>query len=148
MRSRQNGCHFPDEIFKNIFLNENVSVSIKISPKFVPKGPINNIPALVQVMAWHRPGDKPLPEPMLVSLLTHKCVTRPQWVKMKTWISNYMPQYYERCTCSNSPCLNISGGLAKLPLSMVMDTQLSLIAFQIQILLFAIFLQYQTWIDG
>ena len=29
--------------------------SIKISLKFVPKGPINNIPALVQIMAWRRP---------------------------------------------------------------------------------------------
>ena len=32
-------------------------------------------------MAWRRPGDKPLSEPMVGSLLTHKCVTRPQWVK-------------------------------------------------------------------
>ena len=49
--------------------------------KFVPNGPINNIPSLVQIMAWRRPGDKPLSEPVLVSLLTHICVTRPQWVK-------------------------------------------------------------------
>ena len=49
--------------------------------KFVPKGPINNIQALVQIMAWRRPGDKPLSEPMMVSLTTHICVTRPQWVK-------------------------------------------------------------------
>ena len=27
-----------------------------MSLKFVPKGPINNIPALVQIMAWRRPG--------------------------------------------------------------------------------------------
>ena len=67
----QNGCHFPDDIFKCIFLNENVLISIKISPKFVPKGPMNNIPVLVQIMAWHRPGDKPLSESMMVSLLTH-----------------------------------------------------------------------------
>ena len=40
----------------------------------------NNIPALVQIMAWRRPGDKPLSERMIVSLLTHICVTRPQWV--------------------------------------------------------------------
>ena len=46
---------------------------------------INNNPALVQIMAWRRPGDKPLSEPMMVSLLTHICVTRPQWVK---WRSN------------------------------------------------------------
>ena len=34
--------------------------------EFVPKGPINNIPALVQVMAWRRPGEKPLSDPMMV----------------------------------------------------------------------------------
>ena len=68
-------------IFKCIFLNENARISIKISLKFVPKGPINKIPALVQMMAWHRPGDKPLSEPMVVRLLTRICVTRPQWVK-------------------------------------------------------------------
>ena len=39
--------------------------------KFVPKGSINNIPALVQIMAWRRSGDKPLSEPMMVSLQTH-----------------------------------------------------------------------------
>ena len=79
-RPRQNGRHFPDDIFTYIFLNENVKTFIKISLKFVPKGPINNIPALVQIMAWRRPGDKSLSEPMLVSLPTHICVTRPQWV--------------------------------------------------------------------
>ena len=78
---RQNGRRFPDDTFKCIFLNENARISIKISLKFVPKGPINNIPALVQIMAWRRPGDKPLSEPMMVSLLTHICVTRPQWVR-------------------------------------------------------------------
>ena len=67
--------------FSNVFFfNENVWISIKISLKFVPKGPINNIPALVQIMAWRRLGDKPLSEPMMFSLLTHICVTRPQWV--------------------------------------------------------------------
>ena len=80
LRPRQNGRHFPDDICKWIFLNENVGISIKISLKFVPKGPINKIPALFQIMAWRRPGDKPLSLAMLVSLLTHKCVTRPQWV--------------------------------------------------------------------
>ena len=64
-----------------IFLNENVWTPIKISLKCVPKGPINNIPALVQIMALRRPGDKPLSEPMMVRLPTHICVTRPQWVK-------------------------------------------------------------------
>ena len=79
-RQRQNGRHFADDIFKCIFLNENLWISIKISLKFVPKGPINNIPALVQIMAWCRPGDKLLSEAMLVNLPTHICVSRPQWV--------------------------------------------------------------------
>ena len=55
-----------DDIFKCIFLYENVWISIKISLKFVPMGPIINIPALVQIMACRRPGDIPLSEPMLV----------------------------------------------------------------------------------
>ena len=80
LRARQNGRHFPDNIFKCIFLNENVWISFKIPLKFVLKGPINNIPALVQIMAWRRPGDKPLSGPMMVSLLTHICVTQPHWV--------------------------------------------------------------------
>ena len=46
-------------------MNENIWISIKISLKFVPKGPINNIPALVQIMAWRRTGDKPLSEAMM-----------------------------------------------------------------------------------
>ena len=82
LRPRQNGRHSPDDIFKCIFLNENVWISIKISLKFVPKGSIENIPALVQIMAWRRPGDKPLSELMMVNLLTHICVTRPQWVNI------------------------------------------------------------------
>ena len=64
--------------FSNVF--SSMKILIKILLKFVPKGPINNIPALVQIMAWRRPGDKPLSAPMIVSLSTHICVTRPQWV--------------------------------------------------------------------
>ena len=54
-----------DDNFKCIFLNENDRIPIRISLKFVPRSPIDNIPALVQIMAWHRPGDKPLSEPIL-----------------------------------------------------------------------------------
>ena len=81
LRPRKHGRHFSDYTSKCIFLNENVIISIKISLKFVPKGPINNIPVLVQIMAWRRPGNKPLSEVMMVCLLTHICVTRPQGVK-------------------------------------------------------------------
>ena len=54
-----------DDIFKCIFLNEKFCIVIWISLKFVPKGPIDNKWSLVQVMAWHRTGDKPLPGPMM-----------------------------------------------------------------------------------
>ena len=80
LRPRQNGHHFPDDNLKCTFLNENICISIEISLKFVPTGPINNIPSLVQIMAWRRPGDKPLSESVMDYLLTHICVTRPQWV--------------------------------------------------------------------
>ena len=45
LRPRQNGCHFADDTFKSIFMNENATLLIEISLKFFPKGPINNIPA-------------------------------------------------------------------------------------------------------
>ena len=54
-----------DDIFKCVFINENDRIPIQISLKFVPSSPINQELALVQVMAWRRSGDKPLPEPML-----------------------------------------------------------------------------------
>ena len=53
------------------FFNYKVIISIKISLKFVHKGPINNIPALGQIISWCRPGDKPLFEPMMVGLPKH-----------------------------------------------------------------------------
>ena len=74
LKLKQNGCHFMKDSFKCNFLNENASILIKFSLKFVPKGPINNITSLVKIMAWHRPGEKPSSEPMMVSLLTHICV--------------------------------------------------------------------------
>ena len=73
--------HFPDDIFKRIFLDENVCIWLKISLNFVPKVLNNNIPVLVQIMVW--PREKPLFEPMMVSLLAHICVTWPQWVNRR-----------------------------------------------------------------
>ena len=55
-----------DYNFKCIFLNGNDRIWIRISLKFVHRSPIGNKPALVQVMAWHRTGDKPLPEVMFI----------------------------------------------------------------------------------
>ena len=89
---RHNGRHFPDDIFKCIFLIKIYKFWLRfhwnLFPKvqllifhwnLFPKDQIVNIPALVQMMALHRQGYKPLSEPMMVNLLTHICVTRPQW---------------------------------------------------------------------
>ena len=73
-----------DNIFKCIFLTENDKIPIPISMKLVLRIPIDNKTALVQVMVWCRTGDKPLTEPMMVSLLMHICITRSQWVKQIT----------------------------------------------------------------
>ena len=61
----ENASQVTDDIFKRISLNENVRFFIKMSMKFVPKGPIENNPVLVLIMAWCRLGDKPLSEPIL-----------------------------------------------------------------------------------
>ena len=47
------------------FVNEKFCILIKISLKFVPKVPIDNNTLLVQIMAWHRIGNKPLSRPIL-----------------------------------------------------------------------------------
>ena len=86
LRRRRNRRHFADDIFNCIFLNENVWISLKISLKFVPTVQINNIPALVQIIAWRRSGDKPLSEPMVISLLTHIIVAWPQCVNSLNWL--------------------------------------------------------------
>ena len=59
-------------------LSAKVWISIKISLKVVPRGPFNNIKTLVHIMACRRPDDEPLSEP--ITLLTHICVTRSQWM--------------------------------------------------------------------
>ena len=81
LRPRQNGRSFPDDIFKSIFLKKMYEIRLEFHWSLFLGCPINNIPALVQIMAWRRLGDKPLSEPMIVTLPTHICVTRPQWVK-------------------------------------------------------------------
>ena len=103
LRLRQNGRHFPDDIFKRIFLNEIVWILIDISLKFVPRDQINNIPTLVQLMARHQPGDKPLSEPMMARLQTHICVMRPQWVKTRYIFSSDLFTEFQLKTCNNIP---------------------------------------------
>ena len=109
LRPRQNGRHFADYTFKCIFLNKDVCISIKILLPYLPTGPISNILALGQIIAWRRPGDKQLSELMMVSLLTHICITQPQWVKnavsgmdqnlnWKSWVIFSNPNLIPRVT--------------------------------------------------
>ena len=94
----------PDEInnisqttFWNVFFSMKMfEFRLKFNWIFFPKGPINNIPALVQIMAWRCPGDKPLSETMMVSLPTHICVTRPQWVNTKKSCSIEIFEFWMR----------------------------------------------------
>ena len=60
-----NGLHFAGDSFKCIFLIEKVWILIHISLKIFLNDPVNIISTLVQIMAWHRAGDKPLSEPMM-----------------------------------------------------------------------------------
>ena len=70
LRPRQNGRHFTGDTFNRLFVNKNVRIAIKFSLKFVPKGPISNIPALVQIMTWRRQGanDDPVQRHIYASL--------------------------------------------------------------------------------
>ena len=66
----------------NVFLYENSIIPIRISLKFGPRSPIDNKPALVQVLAWRWIGDKPLSELMLPYFTdAYICGTRGRWVK-------------------------------------------------------------------
>ena len=114
LRPRLNRRPFADDILKCIFLNENEWNLPRISLKFVPKVRNNNIPTLVQIMAWRRPGDKPLSEPMMVSLLTHICVTRPQWVNRQFLVFYFATDYgqmmgtfktHMQCACMRWICI-------------------------------------------
>ena len=78
----QNGRLFADDIFRCIFLNEKSYILIKISLKFVTKGPIDNDPALVQVMAWRVFGNKPLSEPMLTRF-------NDAYMRHKGWVNEF-----------------------------------------------------------
>ena len=78
----QNDHHFADNIFWCIFVNEMFHVLIKISLKFVSRNPIDNKPALVQVMAWRRLGNKPLSGPMLTQFTDAYMQHYGRWFKL------------------------------------------------------------------
>ena len=85
LRPRQNDQHLPDAVLKCIFLMKLFEFPFKFLWNVFPRVKLAIFKhCMVQMMAWHRPGDKALSEPMTVSLQTHICVTRPQWVK-KIW---------------------------------------------------------------
>ena len=84
----------------NAFSWKKTRISIDISPNCVPKGQINNITALAQIMAWCRPGDNPLSEAMMVRLPTDIWVTQPQWVNSF--------RYQTICSIHRTLQLNIS----------------------------------------
>ena len=65
IEAETNSGYFPDVIFTWIFLIENVWIWIEFTLKFIHNGLINNILALVKIMAWRGIGDKPLSEPMM-----------------------------------------------------------------------------------
>ena len=95
LQLRQNGRHFPDAIFTCILVNDKFCILIAAWLEFVPKIPINNIPALVQIMALRRQATGNYLNQCWPGLLTHICVTRPHWVNQDpfTWhINDYIKQ--------------------------------------------------------
>ena len=104
LRPRQNGRHFPDEILKWMFVNKNELILNNISWKFVPRGPINNMPPLVQIMAWRRPGDKLLSEPMMV-LVTD--IYMRHSVSETTRLKTREASFTDRCYLNQNPDYNM-----------------------------------------
>ena len=116
LRPTQNGPH----IFKCIFLNENVSITIKISLKFFSHVQINHLPALAQIMAWRRSGDKPLSEQMMVRLPPHICVTRPKWFKWQATTEGAM----------SWPVTNVDGSISHFDAALKMQSIVILVQRQ------------------
>ena len=61
--------HFPLDKMAAISQTKKFCILIKISQKFVPKGPTDNNPAMAQTMAWCQIGTKPSSEPMLTQFI-------------------------------------------------------------------------------
>ena len=68
-------------VFSNVFSWMKIyEVRLKFHRSLFLRFKLTIFPPLVQIMAWRRPGTKPLSEPMMEALLMHACITRPQWV--------------------------------------------------------------------
>ena len=89
----------------------------KMSLKFFPKGPINNLAALDLIMAWQRPGNKPLSEPMVVRLHMHTSITRPEYVNFK-WLLLYF--LYNQCQTNTGSILPLNMPSYQYRISMIM----------------------------
>ena len=83
LRPRQNGRHFPDDIFERKYW-----ISISMSLTFVLKGPVNSIVAFVRIMS----------EPMMVSLLTYICANEfiilHQEANVRNTVSRIVQNYF------------------------------------------------------
>ena len=108
--------HSPD-IFKCIFLNENVRISTNISLNFFPWGPFDCNRAVVQIMAGRWPSDKELSEPMMVGLPMQICITRLQWVKTEKDNELASPRQFflKQIGISNAQSTNIARTLRQGP---------------------------------
>ena len=80
--SAQSGRYFGRRHSQCIFLNKNDGVPIQILLKFVPRSSNDKTPALIQIMAGSRIGDKPLSEAMMTRCIDAYiiCDTRGRWV--------------------------------------------------------------------
>ena len=102
LRPWRNARYFADDIFKHIFLNEEVQNFIKISLKFVPKFQIGTKPTSVLIMAWCQTREKPLSEPMMVYLTEASLgLIKLQWCYMRV----IMPQITGHLTVYPTACL-------------------------------------------
>ena len=106
LRPAQNGCHFAD-IFKYMLLNK---FWLNFTKVCVLRLAINKS-ALVQVMAWHLTGDKPLPQPILTKISNvitrpNELILRKRLVADHPYFTRYKTKYksfihvYRITTCS------------------------------------------------
>ena len=138
---------FSTRHFQCILLNENVWISLTILLNCVPKVRMNNTPALVQILTWRRSGDKPLSEPMMMSLLMHICVTRPhgfnspQCIPFKCLVLAYM--FLGRShVCSYLDVHRITGMLKSVIKCQGQGQTTGLLCKQVH------FIEFQTWMSN
>ena len=93
--SGENGPLFADDMFKRIFFNVNIWISNKISLEYIPRGLIDNMSVLVQIMAWPVQVPSHYLNQCWPSSPMHICSTRGRWVKQHTCKSVSTWQYQD-----------------------------------------------------